>query len=539
MRLLSIIIVAFLCMPNANAASHFFVVDGSGSMSGVRLLKAKNAMHKLGVKLFSQGDRVSVVVASDSCSATPRLVMPFVNDSKGLDRSLNAITLAGGDGIAVGFEYAQKKMKSEGLNGHIYMFGDGNGIGLCKGIENIANEQKAKGALTPFSYVGLDWSGEEKQQWRGVLADNKMQLFDYNEIANYSAQNHEYFKKFSYINQDGSSNDGKNYPDQPWQCIQSDGLFWYSQNKDEQHKRFYIKEPRFKKLAGKCGDECLVSDYVDQLNTKQICGRTDWRLSDYYELRGLTQLREARRDMMFPYTLVWPHISAKGGDYEGFRKGINPANGGTFDYRENRPYAAMFVAGGIDKSLFDVPDAMVEKYPAFVSVAKPKPIPKAKPKLHPKPKPQPSTISLEALLKQFDQMQKGHPTKGDLMSLARKLHEHPESNRLRGDEQARILYTRAANRKYKSVDAMYKLAHYYDPRYLSPQDKADLVKQYSGTKTSWRSEYADLVVRWYKKAIRYHDTHAKNEFDGLKAWAQTDRSEVASLVLDAIRRGLR
>jgi hypothetical protein len=60
-------------------------------------------------------------------------------------------------------------------------------------------------------------------------------------------------------------------------------------------------------------------------------------------------------------------------------------NGKTFDYREDRPYAAIFVSGDIDKTLFVPPEALLNRY----KVRKGIPIPPSNP---PKSSPQPKPI---------------------------------------------------------------------------------------------------------------------------------------------------
>ena len=113
-----------------------------------------------------------------------------------------------------------------------------------------------------------------------------------------------------------------------------------------------------------CGNQVEVLQKIsdDPLKDCDACGKSDWRLPDELELSRLTQLGPNIRAKMFPYIKIWPHISSTGGVHHGFRQGVDLTNGRTFDYREDRPYAAMFVSGDIDKTLFVVPEALLNRY---------------------------------------------------------------------------------------------------------------------------------------------------------------------------------
>lgn len=355
----------------AFGANHFFVVDGSGSMSGAPMAKAKDAMFKLAKSLFHNNNNVEIalVVASNGCSETPRITTSFISDLNRLKAEIEAIPTEGGDSIASGFAYAQKIMEQYSSSGHIYMFGDGDGLSGCEGIKNIAEDYKNRDRLTPFTYIGTDWSEEEKNNWESSLKSMgggsavEFEAFDYNDIAEKRTINKQYFSKVSYVNADGQNNDGLNYPRNPWKCVNSDGLHWYSIDKDEQKINFYISGGKGIAKRESCESEslCLVSSYIDKLNKANVCGKKDWRLPDFFELSRLTQLGKLRRESLFPYVRVWPHISSTKGRFAKYRKGVNLDNGGGYDYREDKPYAAIFVSGSIDKSLFKLPSTVIKR----------------------------------------------------------------------------------------------------------------------------------------------------------------------------------
>lgn len=105
----------------------------------------------------------------------------------------------------------------------------------------------------------------------------------------------------------------------------------------------------------------------------------------------LTQLGPNIRAKMFPYIKIWSHISSTGGIHHGFRKGVDLTNGKTYDYREDRPYAAIFVSGNIDTTLFIPPDVLLNRYKVRKTSSTPTPV--APPIVSP-PKPDKCTLSM-------------------------------------------------------------------------------------------------------------------------------------------------
>ena len=362
--ILIFISLLFLLGESAHSENHFFVVDGSGSMEGAPIRKAKDAMKKLSGKLFASGDKIAVIVSSGTCGNSITLHSPFMDNSSDFSQVLDNISINGGNSIPDGFRVAQEHMENHAFVGHIYLFGDGDGLNECGGMEAIVRTQGQRNHLTPFTYIGLDWSKEEQQQWTGMMdniGEEKFSVFDYNAIAKQKRPNNKsFFNKIKHLNRDGSPNGGNNYYSEPWQCIQSDGLTWYSPSKDEQEINYYIELPKGKKVLSESDRVSLTETFINQLNKENVCGCNEWRLPDFNELSRITQLATRQREALFPYIRIWPHISITRGQYKGFVLGINFDNYGTYNYRTDRPYAAMFVSGPIDKNLFFVPKELEE-----------------------------------------------------------------------------------------------------------------------------------------------------------------------------------
>ena len=369
------IFVPFILM--AESGYNYFVVDGSGSMHGVGLLEAKNAMQKIGKYLFQNGEKVALIVGVDQCSGGTRISTKFFSSMDELNDAIDEIDPTSGHNITLGFEHAQENMEDEGKVGHIYMFGDCDGLNHCRSIEAIANKYKKKSALTPFTYIQVAGCTQtEKQSWKTTLSKiggstHTAETFDYASIINQRkmAINKKYFLKPEYINKNSTVNTGKNYRTTPWKCIESDGLMWLVITKEEQGLDFYIK------LKNKSKKNIAIREFIDTLDSDDACGKSDWRLPDDFELSRLTQLGPNIRAKMFPYIKIWPHISSTGGIHHGFRKGVDLTNGKTYDYKEDRPYAAIFVSGNIDTTLFIPPEALLNRYKVRKTSSTPPPIP--------------------------------------------------------------------------------------------------------------------------------------------------------------------
>ncbi len=103
----------------------------------------------------------------------------------------------------------------------------------------------------------------------------------------------------TYLNQDGSVNDGKDYAKQPWACVldKQSGLAWevkragaglhhinntyswYDPNPDT-HGGFAGKAN-----GGTCtGSDCDTESYIKAVNAEKLCGFDDWYLPSHFEL---------------------------------------------------------------------------------------------------------------------------------------------------------------------------------------------------------------------------------------------------------------
>ena len=344
---------------------HFiFVLDGSGSMSGVPLYQAKDAMLKTAKEIFKNSDKIMLMIPEDMkevCDDTLRLETKFFSTLKELEEILLHVEEGGYNNIPIGFEHAQAKMAKNHYKGHIYMFGDCDGLELCNtGIKIIATKYSKRKELTPFTYMQVNGcNGAEIRSWNETLKTiggktGVAKTFNYEKI---SANRREaiqrvesYFVHPKFINKDASLNNGKSYKNRPWRCVESDGLFWLTITKEEQNINFYIQ-----KNEKPHKNNLWVNEYLDKLNVAKSCGEKRWRLPDIFELSRLTQLGTKRRKELFPYLKNWAHISTSGGKYMGFKKGVDFNNAEIYDYREDRPYATIFVSGGIDKTLFTLP----------------------------------------------------------------------------------------------------------------------------------------------------------------------------------------
>lgn len=349
-----------------------FVLDGSGSMYGVPLQQAKDSMRKTAKAIFDNGDKISLIVPVDEkavCSEELRVHTEYLSKMSELEEVLSSIHATGGwDRIPLGFEYAQKEMSTKGYIGHIYMFGDCDGLNVCDtGIEAIAKKYKELKKLTPFTYMQLNGcDGYEIKSWNEAFAKigqktGSASIFNYESIRDVKIKkikrSKSYFTNPKFINSDATSNNGRSYRNRPWRCVDSDKLFWLVITKEEQKLDFYIKKPKKSQKY-----ERWVDEYINKLNSDEVCGKKDWRLPDNFELSRLTQLGTKRRSNIFPYIKLWAYLSSSGGEYEGFKKGIDLNNGESYDYREDRPYASIFVSGDIDRTLFSLPSDYLKRY---------------------------------------------------------------------------------------------------------------------------------------------------------------------------------
>jgi hypothetical protein len=369
MRIKKIITVMILYSLNllAEGKHVIFVLDASGSMYGLPLYQAKDAMIKTAKAIFAKGDKIQLIIPEDReeiCNEKLRLKTEFFSDIKAFEPIISSITTGSYNAIPIGFEHAQNEMLKNSYTGHIYMFGDCDGLELCNtGIKAIATKYTQLKHLTPFTYMQLNGcNGAEISSWNSTfntIGNNKAQIFNYEAISNGQSKKIKphirYFLHPKFINEDGSNNSGGSYINRPWRCVQSDGLFWLTMTKKEQKLNFYIQK-------GSVSDKnnILVDSYIKKLNKKSSCGQESWRLPDNFELSRLTQIGTEQRKRLFPYIKNWAYITASGGAYDGFKKGIDLNNGQSYDYRENRPYSAIFVSGGIDTSLFTLPSNYVK-----------------------------------------------------------------------------------------------------------------------------------------------------------------------------------
>lgn len=351
---------------------YIFVVDGSGSMDGKGIMQANDAMLKLAKSLMTTGGKVSIIVGNDTCGSQPRIESQFIDNLQDLRNILNRIKTDSGDNITLGFMKAQEIMSSHNYEGHIYLFGDCDGLTYCESIESIANGYMKKGKLTPFTYLFVDGcTEEEKTDWNKMISKisgahtGAAASFDYNKIIQKPLavkMKKNYFSSPKFVNKDGTENSGVDYRTNPWRCVESDGLMWYVINKKEQDFDFFMKEPATNAFYQKTKNNILVADYLGLLDQDNVCGKQDWRLPDLFELQRITQIGYHKREKLFPYLKIWPHISVTAGKHNGFRKGIDFNNGQVYEYREDRPYAAIFVSGQIDTSLFRPPAKMLQRY---------------------------------------------------------------------------------------------------------------------------------------------------------------------------------
>jgi len=104
------------------------------------------------------------------------------------------------------------------------------------------------------------------------------------------------------LNQDGSTNDGKDYTKQPWSCVRDNktNLVWEVkksepglQNANDTYS-WYDPDKNTnggwagKANAGVCtGSDCDTKSYINVINAKKLCGFTDWHLPSREELSTL------------------------------------------------------------------------------------------------------------------------------------------------------------------------------------------------------------------------------------------------------------
>lgn len=103
----------------------------------------------------------------------------------------------------------------------------------------------------------------------------------------------------TYLNQDGSVNDGKDYAKQPWACVldKQSGLAWEVKRAGaglhdiNNTYSWYDSDPNTnggfagKANGGKCtGSDCDTESYIKAVNAEKLCGFDDWYLPSHFEL---------------------------------------------------------------------------------------------------------------------------------------------------------------------------------------------------------------------------------------------------------------
>ena len=379
-KLYLLIFILLTAQVSADVKHVIFVIDNSGSCwskGNINKQQATDAMMKNARGIFLNGDSASILVGSmDKCKGVEEVSTPFVDNLKDFKSSIVSIKEnTENDSIVSGFKAAQKKMIENNYEGHIYLVGDCDGLSSCGGIDSYAKELLKKGKLTPFTYLFTTGCDEtERENWDALVAGlndikkGTAATFNYEKIVAKVKKKKEiglkkqYFTKIQFLNKDSSMNDGMNVSSSLWRCVESDGLKWLVIDKKEQELDFFMQEPKTNAFYKKTKGNILISDFIGLLNRENTCGSKDWRLPDLFELSRLTHLGPTRRKRLFPYMKIWPHISISGAKFTGYRKGIDLNTGTEYAYREDRPYAAMFVAGDIDTTLFDPPIEFLSRY---------------------------------------------------------------------------------------------------------------------------------------------------------------------------------
>lgn len=392
-KLYLLILIFLSTYINADDKKVIFVIDNSGSCwskGNTNKQQASDAMLKNVRGIFLNEDKASILVGDmDECAGKEEVSTSFVDNLKDFKASIASIKVNGGnDSIVSGFKAAQKKMLDNDYEGHIYLVGDCDGLEYCGGIEKYAKKLLKEDKLTPFTYLfTTGCTDKERDDWNSLVKGlNRIKpgtaaTFNYEKIVAKVRKKKEielkkqYFTKPKFLNKDASSNDGMNMRTALWRCVESDGLKWLVIDKKEQELDFFMQEPKTNAFYKKTKNNVLLSNFIDKLNSDTTCGSNDWRLPDLFELSRLTQLGPNRRSHLFPYIKIWPHISISGARFSGYRKGIDLSNGERYEYREDRPHAAMFVAGDIDTTLFEAPIEFLSRYKITnktISMAKPK-----------------------------------------------------------------------------------------------------------------------------------------------------------------------
>ncbi len=105
--------------------------------------------------------------------------------------------------------------------------------------------------------------------------------------------------EMTYLNHDGSENDGKDYAKHPWACVldKQTGLAWEVKRTEpglhniNNTYTWYDPDPATngsvagKANGGSCtGSDCDTASYVKAVNAEKLCGFTDWYLPSHFEL---------------------------------------------------------------------------------------------------------------------------------------------------------------------------------------------------------------------------------------------------------------
>jgi len=354
---------------------YIFVVDLSGSMSGTSIENSKASMLKLAINLYTnKANKPEIALigsnTSETCGSTPTLVTKFYSEFNDLAKEIKALKTSGSDIIPNGYRYAQELLDKNSASGKskIFMFGDGDGLDMCGGFEDI--NTKLTDNLKPvynFSYVGTGWSPKEKVTFSNQFYNMNQRVFDFNELLEPpTAKN----IKSGFTNARFLSSTGDQIQEgseKEVSCIDTGDIVWevkvLDSNSPHYIRRTFIKSSEnTPDTSIYCKKNCSLDNYIVKLNKDAYCGISDWRLPDIQQLRSLKLLTSSQRSKLFKTLRKWPHISGTKGTYNnsGQIKGINFEDDNEYDFIETRPYSVILVGYIGLEAKISIPKGLLE-----------------------------------------------------------------------------------------------------------------------------------------------------------------------------------
>ena len=152
------------------SGSLILLIDVSGSMEGAKLSSAKQAATETIRKSVKSNTEIAVLAFEGDCTSPINSSIGFTRDENQLVAFVNGLTAQGGTPLATALEATNRFMNqhksSASMTQMILLLADGDDG--CGGLETVLQELKEKNLLYRHETVGLEVSGDARQQLQNI-----------------------------------------------------------------------------------------------------------------------------------------------------------------------------------------------------------------------------------------------------------------------------------------------------------------------------------------------------------------------------------